>query len=67
MEHFAKIVEQYRQADEEQRLYLYLDCPPLRDEFLEIDRQDANRQKNNHRLRPTVKSGLIERLLLKCC
>ena len=32
-----QIIERYREADTEQRLYLFLDCPSLRNEFIEID------------------------------
>jgi len=67
MNDFAKIVEQYRQADEERRLHLYLDCPPLREEFLEIDRQNAAARQNTWNFRPAITRRLIGRLLLKCC
>ena len=31
------IVEEYRMADMEKRLYLFLECPALRATFIEID------------------------------
>ncbi len=65
MQAFDKIVEQYRQANEEQRLYLYMDCPPLREEFLEIDRQDRATAQTAREVRPAACSKLIDRLLLR--
>ena len=35
------IVEEYRQADLEKRLYLFLECPALRAKFTEIDQSDS--------------------------
>lgn len=35
------IVEDYRQADLEKRLYLFLECPGLRATFTEIDQSEA--------------------------
>lgn len=35
------IIEQYRQADFEQRLSLFLECPAFRDEFVGIDRKEG--------------------------
>ena len=32
-----QIIEAYRNADAEKRLYLFLDCLSLRNEFIEID------------------------------
>jgi len=32
-----RIIEKYLEADAEKRLYLFLDCPSLRNEFIEID------------------------------
>ena len=32
-----RIIEEYLEADAEKRLYLFLECPSLRNEFIEID------------------------------
>ena len=32
-----RIIGKYLEADSEKRLYLFLDCPSLRNEFIEID------------------------------
>jgi hypothetical protein len=34
------IVEEYRNADLEKRLYLFLECPALRARFTEIDQSE---------------------------
>ena len=36
------IIEEYRHADSEKRLYLFLSHRSLRDEFLEIDQSDTS-------------------------
>jgi hypothetical protein len=35
------IVEEYRKADLEKRLYLFLECPELRARFTEIDQSES--------------------------
>ena len=37
-----KIIEEYRKADSEKRLYFFLSYRSLRDEFLEIDQSDTS-------------------------
>ena len=37
-----RIIEEYRNADFEKRLYFFLSYRSLRDEFLEIDRSDTS-------------------------
>jgi hypothetical protein len=37
MSNSNRIIEEYRRADFGKRLSLFLDCPALRDEFIEID------------------------------
>ena len=34
------IMEEYRKADLEKRLYLFLECPALRAKFTEIDQSE---------------------------
>jgi hypothetical protein len=33
----ARIIERYRQAETEERLNLFLECPELRNDFIKID------------------------------
>jgi hypothetical protein len=40
MKSTESIVEEYRKADLEKRLYLFLECPALRAEFMEIDQSE---------------------------
>ncbi|NNG00030.1 MAG: hypothetical protein HKM93_11670 [Desulfobacteraceae bacterium] len=70
MNRHRQIVEQYRKAAEDERIYLYLDCPALREAFIEIDRTEAmnvaveNRsgKKQAHKFRRTVSAMLSD-----CC
>ena len=38
------ILEEYRDADCERRLSLFLECPPLRTEFIEIEQSETSGQ-----------------------
>jgi hypothetical protein len=40
MRNTESIVEEYRKADLEKRLYLFLECPVLRATFTEIDQSE---------------------------
>jgi hypothetical protein len=42
MRDYKDIKEEYRNADSEKRLYLFLSHRSLRDEFLEIDQSDTS-------------------------
>jgi hypothetical protein len=42
MRDHKNIIEEYRHADFEKRLYLFLSHRSLRDEFLEIDQSDTS-------------------------
>ena len=42
MKDSKSIIEEYRNADFEKRLYLFLSHRSLRDEFLEIDQSDTS-------------------------
>ena len=42
MEDIKNILEEYRNADEEKRLYLFLSHRSFRDEFITIDQSDAS-------------------------
>lgn len=41
MRDYKNIIEEYRNADSEKRLYLFLSHRSLRDEFLDIDQSDT--------------------------
>lgn len=51
MHSHQEIIEKYSRADVEQRLSLFLDCPPLRDAFLSIDQGEAQLLKEG-RIKP---------------
>ena len=40
MRSIESIIEEYRKADLDKRLYLFLECPTLRAEFTEIDQSE---------------------------
>ena len=42
IEDYAKITAEYRDADFNQRLHMYLQFPHLRSKFILIDRNDLN-------------------------
>ena len=42
MRNHKSIIEEYRNADFEKRLYFFLSYRSLRDKFLEIDQRDAS-------------------------
>jgi len=42
MRDYKNIIDEYRSADSEKRLYLFLSHRSLRDEFLEIDQSDTS-------------------------
>ena len=44
MQSIPQLIEDYRAADFEKRLYLFLECPELRDDFIEIDQTKTNSQ-----------------------
>ena len=50
------IIERYRQADFENRLSLFLECPALRDDFLHIDQKDA-KMKETGKIATKSKTG----------
>ncbi len=41
MRNIKTITEEYRKGDFEKRLNLFLECPPLRDEFMQIEQDEA--------------------------
>lgn len=52
-----KIVKEYQTGDFEKRLNLFLECPSLRDKFIQIEQDQASRRAhlsipiNNERIR----------------
>lgn len=42
MRDYKNIIEEYRHADSEKRVYLFLSHRSLRDEFLDIDQRDTS-------------------------
>lgn len=53
MRNFKTITEEYRKGDFEKRLNLFLECPLLRNEFLQIEQGEAPAQ-NAYLLQPAV-------------
>ena len=55
MKSSGRIIEEYYEADLEKRLYLFLECPSLRREFIEIDlsgnRRESQAEKNQAAVR----------------
>ena len=45
MRDLASIIREYREAGSEKRLYLFLDCPSLRKEFIEIELHPGTQDK----------------------
>ncbi len=47
MRDLDSIILEYREADSEKRLYLFLDCPSLRHEFIEIELHLGTQEKKS--------------------
>jgi len=68
MRDYKSIIEEYRNADSEKRLYLFLSHRSLRYEFLEIDQSDtsvgfsAKHIKNKYRMFRNWGQSLISAL-----
>ena len=43
-----QIIEEYKTADFEKRLYLFLECPGLREDFIHIDRDESETDFKGH-------------------
>ena len=59
------ILEEYRNGDLEKRLNLFMECPPLRSRFLEIDQREtaalassSPHRKHHLRQAPSATSGV---------
>ena len=55
MKDIESIIKDYRGSDSERRLYLFLDCPSLRNEFIKIDQSETTPE---HRAQQTTDTGL---------
>ncbi len=49
-----RILEQYREADFERRLNLFLECPVLRNRFSEIDQSESSKSSSMEAFRKDV-------------
>ena len=47
MRDLESIIREYREADSDRRLHLFLDCPSLRNEFIEIELHSATSEKKS--------------------
>jgi len=47
MRDLESIIRKYQEADSEKRLYLFLDCPSLRNEFIEIELHSGTKEKKS--------------------
>ena len=69
MRNIKTITEEYRKGDFEKRLNLFLECPPLRGEFMQIE-QDETSAPSSH-LSQTAANQIRRKYpctrLLKCC
>jgi len=73
MRNIKTITEEYQKGDFEKRLNLFLECPPLRDEFMKIE-QDETLAQSAH-LSQTATNQIRRKKsifypctrLLKCC
>lgn len=45
MRNVKTIIEEYQKGDFEKRLNLFLECPTLRDEFMQIEQDEASAQR----------------------
>ena len=68
-----RIIEEYQKADFEKRLNLFLECPPLRSEFVQMEQDEASAQdvhvsQPGMNQNPKRKSVFYPcKRLLKCC
>ena len=46
MRDIKTITEEYQNGDFEKRLNLFLECPLLRDEFMQIEQEEASAQRS---------------------
>ena len=47
MRNLESIIREYREADSDRRLHLFLDCPSLRNEFVEIELHSGTQEKRS--------------------
>ncbi|HYR02699.1 MAG TPA: hypothetical protein VES58_05100, partial [Syntrophobacteria bacterium] len=63
MRDLASIIRDYREADSEKRLHLFLDCPTLRNEFIEIELHSGTKERKSVSDSTLVKSSVWRRIL----
>ena len=62
MKRLDNILADYRNADFEKRLYLFLDCRELREEFIKIDQEEAVKETIEN-AQPDPIARITEKLL----
>ncbi len=73
MRDIKAITEEYQKGDFEKRLNLFLECPSLRDKFMQIERDNASarsvRFSQSAAYQTRAKRSVFNhfRRLLKCC
>ena len=63
MRDLASIIREYREADSEKRLHLFLDCPTLRNEFIEIELHSTTKERKSVSDSNSIKSSVWRRIL----
>jgi hypothetical protein len=63
MRDLESIIGEYREADSEKRLYFFLDCPSLRNDFMEIELQSGMKEKNSLPDNNSTKLSVWKRML----
>ena len=63
MRDLESIIRKYQEADSEKRLYLFLDCPSLRNEFIEIELHSGTQKKKSVSDNSSRKPSVWRRML----
>jgi hypothetical protein len=63
MRNLESIIREYRKADSEKRLHLFLDCPSLRNEFIEIELHSGTKEKKSVSANNSIKPSVWRRML----
>jgi len=63
MSNLESIIREYREADSEKRLHLFLDCPSLRNAFIEIELHSGTKEKKSVSDSNSIKPSGWRRLL----
>ena len=65
MRDIKTIVEEYQKGDSEKRLNLFLECPSLREEFVQIEQDEAS--QSAHVSPPVVNESRTRKLVCYPC